>query len=98
MLVINGAFYAIQKYATDQTVVQRYLTAKSDKSAIKASLMGIFLTVPIWTIFMFIGTALFVYYQTKSIASRCYRQNGVPLFYDEQFANRCYWFYCGCFN
>jgi SSS family solute:Na+ symporter len=61
VMVINGAFYAIQKYATDQTVVQRYLTAKSDRSAIKASLLGILLTVPIWTIFMFIGTALFVY-------------------------------------
>jgi solute:Na+ symporter, SSS family len=61
VMIINGAFYAIQKYATDQTVVQRYLTAKSDKSAIKASFMGILLTVPIWTIFMFIGTALFVY-------------------------------------
>src|SRR6187431_782233 len=62
VMIINGAFYAIQKYGTDQTVVQRYLTAKSDKAAIKASLMGIFLTVPIWTIFMFIGTALFVFY------------------------------------
>ncbi|MGC4102880.1 sodium:solute symporter family protein [Ferruginibacter sp.] len=67
VLVINGAFYAIQKYATDQTVVQRYLTAKSDKSAIKASLMGIFLTVPIWTIFMFIGTALFVFYKQNPL-------------------------------
>lgn len=62
VMVINGAFYAIQKYGTDQTVVQRYLTAKTDKAAIKASLLGISLTVPIWTIFMFIGTALFVFY------------------------------------
>jgi SSS family solute:Na+ symporter len=62
VMIINGAFYAIQKYGTDQTVVQRYLTAKSDKAAEKASLLGISLTVPIWTIFMFIGTALFVFY------------------------------------
>jgi solute:Na+ symporter, SSS family len=61
-MVINGAFYAVQKYGTDQTVVQRYLTAKTDKAAIKASMMGILLTVPIWTIFMLIGTALFVFY------------------------------------
>jgi SSS family solute:Na+ symporter len=67
VLIINGGFYAIQKYATDQTVVQRYLTAKSDKSAIKASLLGICLTVPIWTIFMFIGTALFVYYKQNPL-------------------------------
>lgn len=63
VMAINGIFYAIQKYGTDQTMVQRYLTAKSDKSAIKASLMGVALTVPLWAMFMFIGTALYVFYQ-----------------------------------
>jgi SSS family solute:Na+ symporter len=63
VMAINGMFYAIQKYGTDQTVVQRYLTAKTDKAAIRASLLGISLTVPVWTLFMFIGTCLFVYYK-----------------------------------
>ena len=67
VMVINGAFYAVQKYGTDQTVVQRYLTAKTDKAAVRASLMGILLTVPVWTIFMFIGTALFVYYKQQPL-------------------------------
>jgi SSS family solute:Na+ symporter len=67
VMAINGMFYAIQKYGTDQTVVQRYLTARSDKSAIRASLLGILLTVPVWSLFMFIGTALFVYYQQNSL-------------------------------
>jgi SSS family solute:Na+ symporter len=67
VMAINGAFYAIQKYGTDQTVVQRYLTARSDKSAIRASLLGILLTVPVWTLFMFIGTALFVYYRQQPL-------------------------------
>lgn len=67
VMIINGAFYAIQKYGTDQTVVQRYLTAKTDKAAEKASLLGISLTVPIWTIFMLIGTALFVFYKQQSL-------------------------------
>jgi SSS family solute:Na+ symporter len=67
VMIINGAFYAIQKYGTDQTVVQRYLTAKTNKAAIRASLLGISLTVPIWTIFMFIGTALFVFYQQNAL-------------------------------
>ena len=62
VMVLNGIFYAIQKYGTDQTIVQRYLTAKTDKDAIKASLMGVFLSVPVWALFMFIGTALFAYY------------------------------------
>jgi len=67
VMVINGAFYAIQKYGTDQTVIQRYLTAKTDKAAIRASMLGILLTVPVWTLFMFIGTALFVYYKQQPI-------------------------------
>lgn len=63
VMALNGVFYALQKYGTDQTIVQRYLTAKSDKDAIKASLIGVLLSVPVWGLFMFIGTALFVYYQ-----------------------------------
>ena len=63
VMVLNGIFYAIQKYGTDQTIVQRYLTAKSDKDAIKASLIGVLFSVPVWALFMFIGTALFSYYK-----------------------------------
>ncbi len=64
VMAINGIFYAIQKYGTDQTIVQRYLTAKSDKAAIKASLIGVLLSVPVWALFMFIGTALFSFYHS----------------------------------
>jgi solute:Na+ symporter, SSS family len=63
VLVFNGIFYGIQKYGTDQTIVQRYLTARSDKGAVKAALMGVLLSLPVWTLFMFIGTALFVFYK-----------------------------------
>ena len=67
VMVINGIFYAIQKYGADQTIVQRYLTAKSDKDAIKASIMGIAITVPVWIAFMFIGTALFSFYALNPV-------------------------------
>ncbi len=62
VMALNGIFYAIQKYGTDQTIVQRYLTAKSDREAVKASLIGVLLSVPVWALFMFIGTALFAWY------------------------------------
>lgn len=68
VMVLNGIFYAIQKYGTDQTIVQRYLTAKTDKEAVKASLIGVLLSVPVWALFMFIGTALFSYYQITGAA------------------------------
>lgn len=63
VMAINGVFYTIQKYGTDQTIVQRYLTARSDREAIKASVMGVLMVVPVWTMFIFIGTALYVFYQ-----------------------------------
>nr|MCR4958113.1 hypothetical protein [Prevotella sp.] len=62
VMVLNGIFYALQKYGTDQTIVQRYLAAKSDRQAKKAAFIGVFMSVPIWALFMFIGTALFAYY------------------------------------
>ena len=80
VMAINGMFYAIQKYGTDQTVVQRYLTAKDDKAAIKASLLGISLTVPVWTLFMFIGTALFVYYKQNPLPAGVSSNGVFPYF------------------
>ena len=62
VLVVNGIFYAVQKYGTDQSIVQRYLAAKDEKSAKKASYMGVLMSVPAWALFMFVGTCLFVYY------------------------------------
>src|SRR5688500_9517093 len=80
VMAINGIFYAIQKYGTDQTVVQRYLTARTDKAAIRASLMGILLTVPVWMLFMFIGTALYAYYQQHSLPAGFRPEQVFPYF------------------
>ncbi|MCU0915613.1 MAG: sodium:solute symporter [Planctomycetes bacterium] len=63
VMAINGIFYALQKYGTDQTVVQRFLLAKSNRAAIRASVMGVGLCVGVWVLFMFIGTLLWVYYR-----------------------------------
>jgi len=65
VMVLNGIFYALQKYGTDQTIVQRYLAAKNDKEAKKAAYIGVLMSVPIWALFMFIGTALFAYYHAQ---------------------------------
>lgn len=80
VMVINGAFYAVQKYGTDQTVVQRYLAARSDRSAVRASLLGISLTVPVWMLFMFIGTALFVYYRQQPLPAEMRADAVFPYF------------------
>ena len=64
VLVVNGVFYALQKYGTDQTIVQRYLAAKNDKDAKKAAYIGVFASVPVWALFMLIGSLLFVFYNS----------------------------------
>ena len=60
--------------------MQRYLTARTDKSAIRASLLGISLTVPIWMIFMFIGTALFVFYTQQPLPAGTKAEAVFPYF------------------
>ena len=66
VMVLNGIFYAVQKYGTDQSIVQRYLAAKDERSAKKASYMGVLMRVPAWALFMFVGTCLFVYYKVNA--------------------------------
>ena len=66
VMALNGVFYALQKYGTDQTIVQRFLATETDGKAIKASLTGALLCVPVWTLFMLIGTLLWSFYQSGS--------------------------------
>jgi SSS family solute:Na+ symporter len=67
VMMVNGVFYAIQKYATDQTIVQRFLVAKDDRAAIRATLTGVLLCVPTWALFMFIGSCLWSFYRITQI-------------------------------
>lgn len=65
VMALNGVFYALQKYGTDQTIVQRYLAAKNNHDAKKAAYIGVMMSVPIWALFMFVGTCLFAYYHSS---------------------------------
>ena len=67
VMALNGIFWSIQKYGTDQVVVQRFLVAKSDKQAVRAVIFGAFLCIPVWLIFMFIGTGLWAYYRITQL-------------------------------
>lgn len=65
ILVVSlyGFFFYLQKYTADQTMVQRYLAAKSDKDALKGIALGATLCIPVWTLFMLIGTLLWAFYK-----------------------------------
>jgi SSS family solute:Na+ symporter len=56
-LVIN-----LGNFGTDQSYIQRYLTARSDREAVKSIWITTLLYVPTAAIFFFIGTGLFVFY------------------------------------
>jgi SSS family solute:Na+ symporter len=66
VMLFYGAFWYLQKYAADQTLVQRYLVAKSDREAFKGVALGAILCVPAWLAFMLVGTLLWAYYQLSS--------------------------------
>ena len=65
VLALYGFFTYVQKYAADQTIVQRYLVAKSHRTAIKGTLFGALLCIPVWTLFLFIGSCVWSYYQLQ---------------------------------
>jgi SSS family solute:Na+ symporter len=62
-MAIYGLFFYLQKYTSDQTVVQRYLAAKTDRAALRGIGMGAALCLPVWTAFMLIGSLLWAFYR-----------------------------------
>jgi len=60
---LYGFFFYLQKYTADQTVVQRYLAATTDRAALRGIGMGAALCLPVWTAFMFIGSLLWAFYR-----------------------------------
>ncbi|MEQ9221739.1 MAG: sodium/solute symporter [Cyclobacteriaceae bacterium] len=62
-VAILGVINWLGIYAGDQNMVQRYASARSTREARKATAIYSAIAIPMWTLFFFIGTALFVYYQ-----------------------------------
>ena len=68
VMLLYGGFWYLQKYGADQTLVQRYLAAKSDRDALKGVALGAGLCLPAWAAFMLIGTLLWAFYQLSGEA------------------------------
>ena len=62
VVLIYGLFTNMQNYGIDQNYVQRYMTTKSTAEAVKSTLFGSLLYIPVSLVFVYIGTALFGYY------------------------------------
>lgn len=61
--ILYGLFWYGQRYVADQTMVQRYLLAKSDRAALRGVTLGAMLCVPVWALFMLIGTSVWAFFQ-----------------------------------
>ena len=65
VILLYGLFINLQNFGIDQTFVQRYITAKSDREALKSVWLGTLLYLPISAVLFFIGTALFGFYTAQ---------------------------------
>lgn len=63
VVLIGGLALNLTVYGTDQTVVQRYLTTKDERSAVNSLKLGAWMTLPSTIIFFSIGTLLYLFYQ-----------------------------------
>ncbi|MBC8215528.1 MAG: sodium/solute symporter [Candidatus Marinimicrobia bacterium] len=63
MLFLVGLTNWLTEYSANQNTVQRYAAAKSTYEARKAMLVCVMSSLPIWAFYMFIGTALYVFFQ-----------------------------------
>lgn len=62
VILIGNLFINLVPYTSDQTVVQRYMTTKDEKSAARSIWTNALMAMPSTLLFFLIGTALFVFY------------------------------------
>ncbi len=65
VVFVFGLVTHLTNFGVDQSYVQRYLTARSDRDAKRSVWLTALLYVPVAPIFFFIGTGLFVFYQQQ---------------------------------
>jgi SSS family transporter len=65
VVVFGGFFINLTTYGSDQSMVQRYLTTKSNKDATKSIWTTVAIGFILGWLFFFMGTALYTYYKTN---------------------------------
>ncbi|MCC2672929.1 MAG: sodium:solute symporter [Armatimonadetes bacterium] len=65
VVLIYGLCINLQNFGIDQSYVQRYITARTDRDAARSVWMGALLYIPLSACFFFIGTALFAFYTAQ---------------------------------
>ena len=65
VVLVYGLVMNLNNFGIDQSFIQRYHTARSDREAAGSVWLSALMYLPISAVFFFIGTALFAYYQTQ---------------------------------
>jgi len=64
VVLVYGIFINLQNFGIDQNYIQRYMASRSDRAAKRSAFSGGLLYIPVSLLFLFIGTALFAYFQS----------------------------------
>jgi SSS family solute:Na+ symporter len=62
-IMLSGIINNFHEFGVDQTKIQRYAAPKTKRGAVNAVWTGALGAIPVWTLFMFVGTCLYVFYQ-----------------------------------
>ncbi len=63
MMLVVGLIGWLTEYSSNQNTIQRFCASRSDHEARKAMLVCVLVSLPTWAFFMFLGTALYVFFQ-----------------------------------
>ncbi len=63
VVMLFGIVENLKNFGVDQNYVQRFLSARSDKEAVRSMWIGGLTYIPVSALFFLIGTMLFIYYQ-----------------------------------
>jgi SSS family solute:Na+ symporter len=65
LVILYGLFINLQNFGIDQSYIQRYKTARSMQDARRSVWIGALTYIPVSALFLFVGTALFAFYQVN---------------------------------
>lgn len=64
--LIGGGIWAVQRYALDQHIVQKYLVARTDRQAKLSAYFGALACLPVWFMFFLMGACLWGFFQVTA--------------------------------
>lgn len=80
VVLVYGVFINLQNFGIDQNYIQRYMVLSSDKKAKYAAFFGGLIYLPVSALFLFIGTALYVFFQKTNSLPLAIQSQGDKVF------------------